>query len=219
MMILVLFIGLLSRGVAAQNTEVIGKVTAFKKIPVFNADVLIKNSKKSVRTDSLGFFRIECQNKAKLSISANGFYKQNVVVNLEEDTLRINLVLKDGAKNQKIATGYGHISKDQMSYAISNLPDENIKYEFYATIFDMLKSKASGVTVSGNNVTIRGVNTIGGVESPLFVVDGFVVDYMFFKNINPQDVKTISVLKDAAASARYGSRGMHGVIVITMKKS
>lgn len=202
----------------AQNKTVTGKITAFNSFPIFKAEITNRKTKTTVESDSTGIFKVEAKAKDKLSIIANGFYKQSVTVNKTNDTIRINLVFRGGDKNEKIATGYGHISLDQLSYGISHLSSENETYEFYANIFDMLKSKSPGVEVSGESVRIRGISTMGGNDTPLFVVDGFPVGSQQFRNIDPQSVKSISVLKDNAASARYGARGMNGVIVVTLKK-
>ena len=201
----------------AQTQFVTGKITAFNNYPIYKAEIINKKNKTTALSDSTGIFQIEAKMKDKLTVIANGFYKQSVTVSSNKDTILLNLVFRGGEKNQKIATGYGHISQDRLSYSISHLSSENNVYEFYANIFDMLKSKSPGVEVSGESVRIRGTSTMGGNQEPLYVVDGFPVGYQQFRNIDPQEVKSISILKDSAASARYGARGMMGVIVIKIK--
>jgi TonB-dependent SusC/RagA subfamily outer membrane receptor len=117
-----------------------------------------------------------------------------------------------------VATGYGHIDQDKLSYGIKHLSNENTRYEFYANIFEMIKSKVPGVTVNGESISIRGRNSYS-IQPPLIVVDGFIISYDVFRLIDPTTVKSIDILPDAAASARYGSRGMNGVIVITSRSS
>ncbi len=201
----------------AQTIDVIGKVLAFKTYPVKKAEISLKGSKDVVYTDSLGVFKITCKEKDKLHVWANGFYSQVVEPRKFKDSVLVNLVFKNGGENIKIATGYNHIDADKLTYGIKHLGYENSKYEFYANIFEMLKSKVPGVSVIGETISVR--KSTYGDSTPLIVLDGFVIGFDVFRYIDPTTVKSIDVLSDAASSARYGSRGMNGVIVITSKKS
>jgi TonB-dependent SusC/RagA subfamily outer membrane receptor len=200
----------------AQNKNVTGKIVAFNTYPLNKTEVTVKSTKEVVYTDSLGIFKLTCKLNDKLIIKAKGFIKQTVNIEDYPDSVLVNLIFAGGEKNIQIATGYGYIDKDKLTYSISHLSEENFKSEYYATIFDMIKSKVPGVNVSSSGITIRGTSTFGD-NVPLYVVDGFVTDFNVFKNIDPQSVKSVDLLKDAAASARYGSRGMNGVIVVTLK--
>lgn len=208
-----------SFSVIAQNKKIVGKIITFNNYPIQKAEVSVKSTKEKVYSDTLGIFVVNCNDKDKIIIKAKGFFEQSFHTQDNSDTIKVNLVFKGGDKNKQMATGYGHIDEHKLTYAIDHLSNENIPYEFYANIFDMLKSKVPGVQVNGTSINIRGKNTMSSTETPLLVVDGFTVGLNTFKNIDPQNVKSIDVLKDAAASARYGSRGMHGVIVVTTKKN
>jgi len=205
-------------GAKAQTRNVVGRIIAFNRIPIQKAEITVKSTNEKFYSDSLGIFRINCGKKEKLHINANGFVSQVVSPAKYPDSVLINLIFKDGEENIKIATGYGHIDKEKLTYAIKHLSYENCKLEYYANIFDMLKSKAPNVNVNGEIVTIRGRNASGD-GFPLFVVDGCIIGYESFKSIDPNTVKAIDVLNDAASSSRYGSRGMNGVIVVSLKKN
>lgn len=200
----------------AQTQNTVGRVVAFKKYPLKKAEIMVKGADEKVYSDSLGRFSISCSKKDKLIISANGFNTQVVDPQKFRDSVLVNLIFKKSEENIKVATGYGHIDRDKLTYAIKHLSNENSKYEFYANIFEMLKSKVPGVSVNGESISIRGRNSYG-VQPPLIVADGFIISFEVFRLMDPTTVKSIDILQDAAASARYGSRGMNGVIVITSK--
>ncbi|MBI9061524.1 MAG: TonB-dependent receptor plug domain-containing protein [Marinilabiliaceae bacterium] len=214
----ILTCGSLAMPSLSQTKKVIGKITAYNQYPVYKADISVKSTKETIKSDSIGIFEVSCREKDKITITANGFFKQSVNTKGLSDTLFVNLVFKGGEKNKQLATDHGHVKEYQLSYGIKHLTDENYKQEFFSNIFEMLQSRVTGVQVSGESVNIRGRNTLQGPETPLFVVDGFVVNFNYFKNIDPQSVKSIEVLKEAAATSRFGSRGMHGVIMVTLKK-
>lgn len=202
-----------------QERVVKGKVTAFRTIPLNKALITIKGLDKEILTDSSGSFTFTCDEKDKLTISAHGFYPQKIKLAdfAAEDSLKVDLRLKNGKKNFEYATGYGHISAERLSYAIEHL-ESNPDFSNYNNILEILEGRVSGISVSANSINIRGTTTLNeGAVPALLVVDGTIVDYPVFTNIPPEQVQSIDVLKGASASARYGSRGMGGVIVVTTK--
>lgn len=213
LLLALIFVSFTSLG---QTKNVKGRIVAFKRYPVNKAEIIVKGQTDVVYSDTLGYFNISCPEKEKLVVSANGFVAQVVDPAKFRDSVLVNLIFKKSEENIKVATGYGHIDRDKLTYAIKHLSNENSKYEFYANIFDMLKSKVPGVTVNGESISIRGRNSYG-IQPPLIVADGFVISFEVFRLMDPTTVKSIDILQDAAASARYGSRGMNGVIVITSK--
>lgn len=213
--ILVLFIS----SVNAQERGVKGKVTAFKQIPINKASIVLKKSGREIFSDRNGSFSFTCDEKEKITFSANGFFSEkfNISDLPESDSLKIDLRFKKGKKNFEVATGYGHISEKNLTYAIEHLETDS-DYSKYRNILEAIEGKVSGVTVSGNAINIRGTSTLnGGATSALLVVDGTIVEFPVFINIPTEQVKSISILKGGAASARYGSRGMGGVIVVKTK--
>lgn len=115
--------------------------------------------------------------------------------------------------------GYGETSQEALSYAISSVDMEEADKSGYITIYDYLEGRVPGVKVVKNGATtasvyIRGINSVNSSTEPLFVVDGVMVNDISY--LNPRDVKSVTVLKDASASI-YGVRGGNGVIVIKLK--
>ncbi|MBK6281711.1 MAG: TonB-dependent receptor plug domain-containing protein [Draconibacterium sp.] len=103
-----------------------------------------------------------------------------------------------------------------MNYAIEHFGSQP-DYSSYRNILEILEGRVSGISIKSNGISIRGSNTLNGDTEALLVVDGTVVSFPVFQNIPPVQVKSIDVLKGAAASARYGSRGMGGVIIVETK--
>ncbi|MDB4581639.1 Plug and carboxypeptidase regulatory-like domain-containing protein [Draconibacterium sp.] len=204
-----------------KEREVKGKITAFKVFAVNNASIVIKSTNTEIVTDTTGYFNFTCDDNDKLTVSANGFFTEKINLKdiAESDSVNVDLRLKKGKKNIEYATGYGHISEKNLTYAIEHL-EVSPDYSSYRNILEILEGRVSGVTVGSSSIIIRGATTLnGGPVSALLVVDGTIVDFAVFANIPPTQVKSIDVLKGAAASARYGSRGMGGVVVVQTKTS
>jgi TonB-dependent SusC/RagA subfamily outer membrane receptor len=202
-----------------QTRVVYGKLTAYNKYPVQNIEVKTKKSKASVKSDSLGMFSIVCNQEDKIIIKPKAFRTVSRKVDEDTDTLDINLVFIDTKANRDIAMGYGYISQADLAYATSHLEQENNEFCNYTNIFELIKGRFPGVTVSsaqmGGAVYIRGATSINMSNEALYVVDGGVVSTIDY--IHPCDVRSIDVLKDSSA-AIYGSRGSNGVVVIETKK-
>ena len=202
-----------------QERVIKGKVTTFRTIPLNNTLITVKNRDKEILTDSLGFFTFTCNEKEKITISAHGFFPEKIRLAdfAADDSINVDLRFKKGKKNYKYATGYGHISEEQLSHAIDHL-ESGPDYSNYSNILEILEGRVSGVSIGVNSINIRGTTTLNGGPVPaLLVVDGTIVAFSVFSNIPPAQVKSIDVLKGASASARYGSRGMGGVVVVTSK--
>jgi len=217
---ILLFVGMfLCVGLSAQTRVVYGTLTAYNKYPIQNIEVKTKKSKVSVRSDSLGMFSIVCNEKDRIIIKPQTFRSISKKVDKDTDTLIINLVFIDTKANREIATGYGYISKEDLTYAVSHLQQENNEFCNYNNIFDLIKGRFPGVTVSsgqmGVAVYIRGSSSVNSSNEALYVVDGVPVSSIDY--IHPCDVRSINVLKDASA-AMYGTRGSNGVVLIETKK-
>lgn len=123
----------------------------------------------------------------------------------------------DPTEDEFVEMGYGKVSKKTNTYSVSSVKTKDSDLATYANIFEYLRGRVAGVDVRpDNSIVIRGINTINGNTDPLFIVDG--IEVADISNIPPQEIKSISVLKDASASI-YGSRGGNGVILITLKGS
>lgn len=201
--------------ITAQQRKVEGRVTTFEDYALNKVSVTAKKSGAEAISDSTGYFQITYNENDKLVFEANGFYKEKVNLKRVEpgDSVNVNLKLRNGDKNIEVATGYNHIDKDKLTHAIQTVKSDN-DFSNYDSVLDIIDDKFTGLRMGG--IAPRGRNTFGN-DSPLLVVDGTTVEVDYIKNIPTTQVKSINLLKGASASARYGSRGMNGVIVIETK--
>ena len=203
----------------AQTRVVYGKLTAFNQYPLKNIEVAARKSKAAVRSDSLGIFSIVCNKRDVIKIKPKAFVPVSRSVDSGTDTLYINLVFVDNKSNREIATGYGYINEDDLSFAVSHMQQENNEFCNYNDIYELIRGRFPGVQVShyvgGGAVYIRGINSINLNTEALYVVDGVITDNLGF--VHPCDVASIDVLKDGQA-AIYGARGGGGVVVVETKK-
>ena len=207
---------LISTCLFGQNKVVYGKLTIYNTFPVKNVEIKSKKAKATITTDSLGQFSIVCHEKDVIQIKAKTFQAVSRRVGPNTDSLFINLLFIDSKVNRERAVGYGYISEEDLLYAVDHLEDENNDFCSYSNVFDLIKGRFSGVTVTSNSVQIRGGNTsfTPGASEALYVVDGQVTSSIDW--IQPCQIRTIDILKDSN-SAIYGSRGGNGVVVIQMK--
>lgn len=205
--------------VCAQNTVVNGKLTAYDSFPVMNMEITSKKAKATTMSDSLGNFSIVCLEKDVVQIKAKGFQPENIKVNNETDSLKINLVFIDTKKNRELAINSGYLTEINLNYATANLAEENNNYCKYPDIASLLKAKLGpSMYVSGSG-TIRhreGLNSSSGMYPPVIVVDGQIqqnpIDWII-----PCNVRSIEVLKGSEAMI-YGKRGENDAVVITTKQ-
>lgn len=212
-LITILFVFILSYNYA-QTKVVNGRVYAFKNLSLKNIKVASKKSKAVVSTDSLGQFSIVCEKKDRLVFSGQGF--QTIVKPIKnKDYIDIKLVFRGGAKNEEIAIGYGIVSEDQLTNAVSHFSAYNNDFGNYTDIFDLIQGKFAGVEVVNNggskHILIRGISTTSGNNYAIYVVDGTPVSDISY--IHPTTVKDIDVLKDGASI--YGANGGTGAVLIT----
>ncbi|WP_319503001.1 TonB-dependent receptor plug domain-containing protein [uncultured Draconibacterium sp.] len=208
---------LISCSIQAQDRSIQGKVTTFENIPLSGVEVQVKSTKQVVKTDTLGRFSVACNNKDKLSFFAHGFNKQDVKLKENTKFVAVNLHLKPGEKGKALAIGYGHVTDEDKLSAISSLRDDHDDFSNYADMFELIRGKFSGVQVVGDEIIIRGNNTMGGSNAALIVVDGIEREGSILGMLPPHTVKSIDILKDGG-SAIYGSRGANGVVLIETKK-
>ncbi len=205
----------LTISVSAQTRVVYGSLTVYNTYPVQNVVVASKKAKLSTISDSLGQFSILCYENDIIKIKAKSFRAVSRKVGPDTDSLFINLVFIDTKANREIAVGYGYISEHELTYAVSQLKQENNEYCNYDNIFDLVKGRFPGVEVSDNAIYVRRNYSLHGRTEALYVVDGVTVSSIDW--ISPCDIRTISILKDSSA-AIYGTRGSNGVIIIETKR-
>lgn len=215
-----------------QTHTISGTVTDLNGIPLPSASILEKGTATGTTTDFDGNFTLEVSDNAILVISYIGFIAEEVVVGTQEH-LTIQLTPDTNQLDDVVVVGYGTQRRADVTGAISSVADEDFNKGVVSNPGQLLQGKVAGVniaTVSGEpgasqNVIIRGIGSLRSGTTPLYVVDGFVLDNTAtgvatnpLNFINPQDIANIDVLKDASAAAIYGARAANGVIVITTKK-
>ena len=211
---------LVTAGISFAQTRVVyGKLTAYNQYPVKNVEIKTKKSKATVNSDSLGQFSIVVAEDDVIRIKPKAFKAVMRKVKPDMDTLLINLVFIDTKSNRKLATGYGYMDAQDLTYAVSHLEQENNEYCNYSNIFDLIVGRFPGVqvdrTMSGGAIYIRGLSSINMSNEALYVVDGAVTSQINY--IHPCDIRSIDVIKDGMA-AIYGARGANGVVVIETKR-
>lgn len=199
-----------------------GVVTDKTGSPIEAASVSVKGGSRGTKTDATGKFRLSVPENATLVISAVGFASTEVKLT-EEKEIRITLETASSNLNEVVVVGYGSQKKSDLVSAISTVNTKNLEKQPTANLGNMLQGQAAGVIVStssGNpaaspSILIRGMNSINNA-SPLYVVDGIPQGNSY--DLNPNDVESISILKDASAATIYGARAAGGVVIITTKK-
>ncbi len=229
-----------------ENVTVTGTVTDKNDVALPNANVTVKGSKKGVRTDANGVFSIKAARGNVLVISSVNYLQQEVTIG-SLLTYKIDLEVKNAELNEVVVIGYGERKRADVTGAVASIGTKEIEKSTAPSPQLAMQGRMPGVfvsTPSGNpssrvTVNIRGVTTFTnagfGTNDPLYVIDGVpiteggqgnpdpvVVDVRtpinIFSLINPNDIESISVLKDASAAAIYGVRAANGVVLITTKK-
>lgn len=221
-----LLILLLSVSAFAQNITVSGTVLDVNKEPIIGATVLVKGTSNGTITDFDGNYKIsDVPSKAILNISYIGYRTQELPVNGRPT---INVALEEDSKqlDEVVVVGYGVQRKSDLTGAVASVKAEDaLKTMPSSNITDALQGRMAGVSIvsssgapgSSSTIRVRGVNSISGDGGPLVVIDGFIGGD--FASLNPSDIQSVEVLKDASATAVYGSRGANGVLLVTTKKA
>ncbi len=207
----------------AQSRTLTGKVVSAKdQSSVSKAVIQIKNGRSFIADDS-GSFRIEIPPGVQtLKISSIGFADKEVIVNANENDLTIPLTEVDKDLNEVVVVGYSNKKRGEITSSVTVVDANKLKDVTTNDVGSMLQGKVAGLQVvnssgvpgAGAEIRLRGVSSINASQSPLYVVDGIIGG-----NFDPNDVESITVLKDAAATAMYGSQANAGVIVVTTKKA
>jgi TonB-dependent SusC/RagA subfamily outer membrane receptor len=219
--IIIFFLLLAPITVLAQGQAIQGTVTAFNKFPLDNVVVKSLKTQTQVLTNERGEFLIDVTKNDVLKFEAQGFEPHQLKVRKPKTIkpVRTNLVYANRPNDYDVAIGYGHIRREDLTYAIDHLLIGTNDHSRFNNIYDLIRSRVAGVAVSqerGQKIfVIRGISSINSSNAALLVVDGVVVSNLDF--INLHDIDTIQVLKDSSA-AIYGSRGANGVIMVTTKR-
>lgn len=215
---------MLSGTVFAQNITVAGRVVNERGQPVQRPSVLLKGTTKGVTGDDNGNFSISAPSNGTLIISAVDFIAQEVKIN-NSTSLSITMVSLDKNLDEVVVIGYGTARKKDVTGSTVSLKGETLNEIKAPNIINQLQGRAAGVDIvtngntigTGGQIRIRGNRSITGNNDPLIVVDGMVFGGSL-NDLNPDNVASLDVLKDASATAIFGSRGANGVIIITTKR-
>lgn len=213
-------------GAVAQSL-VRGKVIDDTGIEVIGASILIKGSTQGTITDMDGMFSLSVPDKnAVLVISYIGYKDMEVKVDV---TKPMSIVLKEDSEmlEEVVVVGYQEVKKKDLTGSVAKVDMGNLLNTPVGSFDQTLGGRVAGVNVSSGegtpggtmNIVIRGNNSLTQDNSPLYVIDGFPVeDPALASTINPSDIESLDILKDASATAIYGARGANGVVIITTKK-
>ncbi len=208
----------------AQRTTVSGTVTDSANLPIPGANIVEKGTNNGVVTNFDGNYTIEVADNAILVISYIGYATSEIAV---AGNTSINVALQESTSQleEVVVVAYGTQKKETVTSSVVEVKADKLKDVTVPEVATLLQGKVTGVQVlpgSGSpgaspNILIRGRSSINSTNSPLWVIDGVIVGNSDPK-LNPNDVESISVLKDASATALYGNRGANGVILITTKR-
>jgi len=209
----------------AQTKTIRGSIIDEKELPVIGATIIIEGTTIGTTSDINGNFSLSnVRNDAVLQISYIGYVTQTIRVG---DNTNIQVMLREDTRalDELIVVGYGVQKKSDVTGALSRVTEEQIKERPVQNALQALQGKATGVDITSNNrpgelasIRIRGNRSINASNEPLYVVDGIPLASGSMADINPNDISSIEVLKDASATAIYGSRGANGVVLVQTKK-
>ncbi len=208
----------------AQIRPVSGQVVDGTGEAVIGASVKEVGASNGVVTDMNGNFKLNVGRSAKLKISYVGYVTQNITVG---SRTRLRVVLKEDSKSlsEVVVVGYGVQKKSDVTGAMTNVTAEQLMTKPVSNAFEALQGKAAGVDITSSqrpgeigSIRIRGNRSLTASNAPLYVVDGVPLDAGGIESLNPRDIESIDILKDASSTAIYGSRGANGVILVTTKR-
>ncbi len=210
--------------VAQQANKVTGIVKDTNGEPIIGANVTVKGQSIGTITDIDGRFVLDAPKDAVLQITYIGYISQEVKVSGKKG---LNIVLKEDTEtlDEVVVIGYGTAKKSDLTGATAQIKPEALTSSVVGNALESLQGKAAGVAVFNDNkpgaspsIRVRGSGSITASNEPLYVVDGFPLMDGNISDLNPSDIESMEILKDASSTAIYGSRGANGVVMITTKK-
>jgi len=209
---------------AQDGYELSGTVTDEENMPLPGVSVLIVNSSRGTATDFDGKFQIEVSSGDVLQFTYLGYSTQSITIT-NQTKLDVVLVEDAAQLDEVVVVGYGTRKKSHLTGAVSQIGGEDVAAIQAARVDEALAGKLPGVLIQNQDgapgadpkIQIRAASSISGDSNPLIVVDGYPISGSL-ATVNPNDIESLEVLKDAASAAIYGSRGANGVILVTTKK-
>jgi TonB-linked SusC/RagA family outer membrane protein len=222
--ILTLILALVVQISFAQEKSISGTVSDNNGLPLPGATVIIQGTSSGVTTDFDGKYSISASQGDVLVFSYVGYANQPQVIG-SSSTINVSMV-PDNALDEIVVEAYRTTSKETSSIASTTVTAETIESRPNASFAQTLQGQVAGLNIVTNNgqpggnslINLRGVSSISGNTEPLFIIDGVPVDEDNFRSLNPNDIASLSVLKDAGATSIYGNRGANGVIIIKTKR-
>ena len=213
-----------STSVFAQG-KVSGTVVDAAGETIIGASVMVKGTSNGVITDFDGNYTIQnVPQGATLVFSYVGYRTQNIVV---DGRSQINVTLEEDKQllDEVVVVGYGVQRKSDVTGALTRVGEKELNAKPVSNAFEALQGKAAGVDITSSerpgtvgNIMIRGTRSITASSAPLYVVDGVPLQAGGIETLNPRDIESIDILKDASSTAIYGSRGANGVVLVTTKR-
>jgi TonB-linked SusC/RagA family outer membrane protein len=209
----------------SQGRNVTGKITDEQGNPLYNVSVTVKNSSVGTTTGTDGTFRLSVPTNAKTLVISSVGYQQTEIAIGSGSNLNVSLATSDKSMQEVLVVAYGTVKKEALTGSVGQIkaaeidkrPLGNITRAIEGAVPGVVTTTGSGQPGKGLSIRVRGFGSINATSDPLFVVDG--IPYVGgTSNINPSDVESITILKDAASTALYGSRAANGVVIITTKK-
>ncbi|MDR0891917.1 MAG: carboxypeptidase-like regulatory domain-containing protein [Mediterranea sp.] len=214
-----------STSVTQQQKRMTGTVVdAASGDPIIGANVRVKGTTTGAITDADGQFTLEVSPGVTLEISYIGYLTQEVAL---KAGMTVRLSEDSQALSEVVVVGYGAQRRESLTGALQTVKSDELLKTTTSSVEDMLSGKAPGVYVvpggggpdDKGSVIIRGNTSINGTADPLWVIDGVIVGNRSDNSLNPNDIESMTILKDAASTAIYGSQGANGVVVVTTKRA
>lgn len=227
-----------------QGKKIKGVVRDETGEPIIGANVIEKGTSNGLITDLDGAFSLEVKPGSTLVISYIGYISQEIPITDNTTTLSIKLVEDSKTLDEVVVVGYGTMKKSDLTGSVSSFRKKDMNQGVNSSLSGLLQGKAAGVQVTqasaepggGITIQVRGAGSVNAESGPLYVVDGLPIETSNvvsgsgngmpgmrvarspISNINPADIESIEILKDASATAIYGARGANGVVLVTTKK-
>ena len=217
-------INIVTEAIQQQKKTITGTIVDAAGVPIIGANIIETGTTNGTVTDVDGKFSLSVDNKASIHISYIGYLEQDI--NTERKTsFDITLLEDTKALDELVVIGYGVVRKSDLTGSVSSVSNKQFKDQPVKRVEDILQGRTPGVEVTtlsgmpgqGIKVRVRGTTSINKSSDPLYVVDG-IVSSSGLEGLNPSDIQSIEVLKDASATAIYGSRGANGVVLVTSRR-
>ena len=208
----------------AQEKTISGSVTDDKGLPLPGVNIVVKNTTSGTQTDFDGNYSIKTNKGAVLTFTYVGFKTEEVAVG-DSDSINIQLSASASELEEVVIEAFRNTTKATSNISSVTISTQTIEGRPNPSAIQTLQGQISGLNIAtgtgqpgaNSNINLRGITSLGGNSEPLFLIDGVPVNEDVFRSLNPNEIQSISVLKDAGATAIYGNRGANGVIKIITK--